>query len=256
MNISEGSFDVLLWCMTLLAVIVFISLFFVRAGYGVFRTKQWGIAVNNKIGWVIMEAPVFIVMLWLWWCSEVTCEVVPLIFLLLFECHYFQRSFIFPLLLRGHSKMPVAIVLMGVVFNVVNGVIQGQWLFFLAPKGMYSLSWLTTPQFLLGVIVFIIGMVINLHSDYVIRHLRAPGDTRHYLPSKGLYRYVTSGNYFGEFVEWCGFALATWSWAGAVFALWTFANLAPRAHAIRERYYSEFGREAVGKRKRMIPFIY
>ena len=36
----------------------------------------------------------------------------------------------------------------------------------------------------------------------------------------------------------------------------TFANLAPRANSIRNRYREEFGKDAVGKKKRMIPFIY
>ena len=60
-------------------------------------------------------------------------------------------------------------------------------------------------------------MFVNLHSDYVIRHLRKPGDTKHYLPGKGLYRYVTSANYFGELVEWTGFAILTASPAAWVF---------------------------------------
>ena len=98
-------------------------------------------------------------------------------------------------------------------------------------------------------------MVINGHSDNVIRHLRKPGDTRHYLPQKGLYRYVTSANYFGELVEWTGFAILTWSAAGAVFAWWTFANLVPRANAIYHRYQEEFGPQ-MGRRKRTLPFLY
>ena len=69
------------------------------------------------------------------------------------------------------------------------------------------------------------GMFINLHSDHVIRHLRKPGDTRHYLPAKGLYRYVTSANYFGELVEWTGFAILTASPAAWVFVWWTFGVL-------------------------------
>ena len=98
-------------------------------------------------------------------------------------------------------------------------------------------------------------MIVNIHSDYIIRHLRKPGDTGHYLPQGGFFRYVTSANYFGEIVEWCGFALLTWSWAGAVFAWWTAANLIPRADRIYNRYREMFG-EQVGKRKRIIPFIY
>ena len=67
----------------------------------------------------------------------------------------------------------------------------------------------TNPLPWVGVVIFFIGMAINLHADHVIRNLRKPGDTRHYLPEKGFYRYVTSANYFGELVEWTGFALLT-----------------------------------------------
>lgn len=242
--------------MPLLAIVVFVALFFVKAGYGLFRTDKWGFSIDNKLAWVCMEAPVFFVMLYLWWRSDVRFDTVPLICFLLFELHYFQRSFVFPCLMKGKSRMPVAIMAMGILFNVLNGFMQGEWLFYLAPEGMYSAAWLARPCFWIGTLVFLVGMAINWHSDHVIRTLRKPGDTRHYLPTRGMYKYVTSGNYFGEFVEWVGFALLTASPAAWVFVLWTFANLAPRAHAIRNRYREEFGREAVGQRKRMIPLIY
>lgn len=253
---EQQLFDVLMVAMPLLAIVVFIALFFVKAGYGLFRTDNWGFSIDNKIAWVCMEAPVFFVMLFLWWRSSVRFEVVPLICFLLFELHYFQRSFVFPCLMKGKSRMPVAIMSMGIVFNLLNGFMQGEWLFYLAPDGMYSAEWLLRPCFWIGVLIFLMGMIINWHSDHVIRSLRKPGDTKHYLPVKGMYKYVTSGNYFGEFLEWVGFAVLTASPAAWVFVLWTFANLAPRAHAIRNRYREEFGREAVGNRKRMIPFIY
>ena len=66
-----------------------------------------------------------------------------------------------------------------------------------------------------------------------------------------------SANYFGELLEWTGFAVASWSWAGAVFAWWTFANLAPRAASLNKRYAKEFGDEFTSLgRKKIIPFIY
>ena len=49
----------------------------------------------------------------------------------------------------------------------------------------------------------------------------------------------------------------SWSWAGVVFVLWTFANLAPRAASLRRRYAAEFGEEFTRlNRKRILPFIY
>ena len=175
---GQQTFEFLLLAMSALAVIVFVALYYVRAGYGMFHTPKWGLSVNNKLGWVLMEAPVFLVMLYLWWNSSVRFDAAPFLFFLLFELHYFQRSFIFPFLMKGKSRMPLAIMLMGVVFNVLNGLMQGEWLFYLAPEGLYTDAWLSTPSFWLGVILFFIGMGINLHSDSVIRHLRKPGEDR------------------------------------------------------------------------------
>lgn len=242
--------------MPVTAIIVFAALFWIKAGYGMFRTKEWGFSIPNKVGWVMMECPVFIVMLCLWLTSETRYDIVPLIFFLLFELHYFQRTFVFPFLMKGHSRMPLSIVAMGVIFNVINGFLIGESLFHLAPNGRYSEEWLTKPAFIFGTAVFFIGMTINIHSDNVIRHLRKPGDTKHYMPQKGMYRYVTSGNYFGELVEWTGFAILTQSVAAWIFVLWTFANLAPRAYAIRRQYRNEFGTNVVGSRRCLIPFIY
>ena len=250
-------FNIFLLAMTITAIIVFIALYFVTAGYGVFYNKKWGPTVPNKLGWVLMESPVFVVMILLCVFSERSTNLVCLIFLILFEIHYFQRSFIFPFLIRGKSVMPLSVILMGVVFNVLNALMQGGWIFYVSPENMYDVQWLVTPQFIIGTIIFFAGMIINIHSDYVIRHLRKSGDTRHYLPKKGMFKYVTSANYFGEFVEWLGFAILTWSLSGAVFALWTFANLAPRAAKIYDNYKKEFGNELdTQKVKRIIPFIY
>lgn len=250
-------FDKVLMCMAIMGAIVFVALYFVGAGYGMMYNKKWGMSINNKVGWVLMEAPVFIVMCLLWWNSERRTEVVPLMFFLLFQLHYFQRSFIFPMLMRGKNRMPILIVLMGMVFNVINAYMQGGWIFYVSPDEMYGMDWLYTPQFVAGVVIFIVGMVINLNSDYIIRNLRKPGDTRHYIPRGGMFRYVSSANYLGEFTEWVGFAVMTWSCAGLMFAWWTFANLAPRAWRIHRRYEQEFGEEFTKLNlRRIIPFIY
>ena len=253
----QHMFNIFLITMTSIAVVVFIALFFVDAGYGKFFTKKWGPSVNNKLGWILMESPVFFAMLLLWFFSDRRYDLIRLAFLFLFELHYFQRSFVFPFKMRGNSQMPLAIVLMGVIFNTLNAVMQGGWIFYVSPDNYYPHDWLASPQFIIGFIVFIIGMYINIQSDDIIRNLRKPGDTKHYLPKDGFFRFVTSANYFGEFVEWVGFAILTWSWAGAVFALWTFANLGPRAARIYDKYQVEFGDELDTKKvKRIIPFIY
>ena len=242
--------------MPVLAVFVFIALFFIKAGYGMFQTKQWGWSIHNKTGWILMECPAFIIMLYLWSGYSNRFMLEPFIFFLLFELHYFQRTFVFPFLMKGKSKMPVSIMLMGVIFNSINAFLLAESIFGHTPEQMYGHDWLMKPQFVIGLIIFFTGMGINMHSDHVIRNLRKPGDTNHYLPEKGMYRYITSGNYFGELTEWIGFAILTNSIAAWIFVIWTFANLAPRAYAIRTAYRKEFGIEAVGNRKCLIPFIW
>lgn len=251
------SFNLFLLAMSLTAVVVFFALYHVDAGYGKFYSRSWGPAVDNRLGWVLMESPVFVAMLLLWLFSERRTDPVRLAFLLIFELHYFQRSFIFPLLIKGRSKMPLSIIAMGVLFNTLNALMQGGWIFYISPVEMYPLSWFADPRFICGTLLFASGMFVNIQSDNIIRHLRKPGDNRHYLPKGGMFRYVTSANYLGELMEWTGFAILTWSWSGAVFALWTFANLCPRAARIYGRYRAEFGDELdTRKVKRLIPFIY
>ena len=204
-----------------------------------------------------MEAPVFICMAILWASSSRRGEAALMAMASLFMLHYFQRSFVFPLLIKGKSRMPLSIILMGCVFNVVNAYLIGGWLFYVSSADEYPASWLLSPKFIIGVIVFFAGMAINIHSDHIIRHLRRPGDRRHYIPKGGMFRYVTSANYLGEFTEWVGYAVLTWSLPGVIFALWTFANLGPRAKALHKRYVQEFGDEyTVLNRKYIIPFIW
>jgi len=252
-----STFNTFLLVMAAIAVIVFLTLYFVNAGYGKFYKASWGPSLDNHLGWLLMEVPVFIAMLLLWWFSERRWDPIRLAMLLLFEAHYFHRSFIFPRQLRGHSRMPWTIVAMGAVFNTLNAFMQGGWLFYVSPADYYPSSWLYSLPFLAGTALFLAGMYINIQSDGIIRNLRKPGDTAHYFPQGGMFRYVTSANYFGEWLEWTGFAILTWSWAGAVFSLWTFANLCPRAARIYDLYAQEFPEQMETlKPKRFIPFVY
>ncbi|MBO5803809.1 MAG: DUF1295 domain-containing protein [Bacteroidales bacterium] len=248
------SYRIALIVMAIIAVIVYIALQYFKAGYGYLRTANWGPSIPNRPAWVLMECPVFIVMVVLMVKYQANANIVTIAMATLFLIHYFQRSFIFPLLIKGKSKMPIAIILMGATFNVINGILIGLWLF---KYSNYTTDWLKSPQFIIGTLIFIFGMAVNLQSDYIIRHLRKPGDTKHYIPKGGMFKYVSSANYFGEITEWLGFAILTWSLPGALFCIWTFANLAPRAGSLYKKYEEEFGEEFTKlKRKRVIPFIY
>jgi len=264
LNYLLERYELFLLVMALLAVIVFIALQFIEAGYGITMNKKWGVAINNKVAWFCMESPVFIFMTILCLLSpritqfNLSTSLLPLILFLFFQTHYIRRSFIFPFLLKGKSKMPVAVMLMGVIFNLCNAFMQGGWLFYKSSESMYSVSWLWTPQFIIGTVIFFGGMTLNIQSDKIIQGLRKNGDSKHYLPEEGFFKHVTGAHYFGEVVEWTGFAILTWSISGAVFAFWTFANLAPRANAVYKKYKKIFGEETIKEKKlkRIFPFIY
>ena len=242
--------------MVALAIAVVFALQKRPAGYGQYTGKRWGKTINNRAGWVIMEVPVIIVFMAYWLASDRTFATTPLVFFLIFNIHYLQRTFVFPLLIRGDDQMPWSIIIFGILFNTANAVMQGTWIYFLSPPEQYTPAWLTTPQFIIGLAIFLAGFVINLHSDHIVRNLRKPGDTAFHIPRGGMFEYVTSANYFGELTEWVGWAIMTWSWPGLVFAIWTFANLGPRANTHHRWYIEKFGDEYPKNRKRMIPFIY
>ncbi len=254
--IMTETFSIFLIVMALAACVVFAALHFFEAGYGYLFDRRYGPPVPNRAGWMVREPPASTLMCVPGAPSELTWQAGPLALCCRFQAHYLQRAFIFPLLIRGKGRMPLGIVLMGMPFNTLNALMQGGWIFYISPTDYYA-DWFSQPYIYIGGALFLTGMAINLHSDHIIRNLRKPGDTRHYIPRGGMFRYVSSANYFGEVLEWTGFAGASCSWAGAVFALSTFANLAPRAASLRRRYEQEFGEEFTClRRKRIIPFIY
>lgn len=250
---SETMFyNILKYIMFGVAAIVFIVLFFVSAGYGRYKTSKWGPEIDSRIGWLVMECVPPILFFIFFIISDSITNVASIIFLVIWEIHYVQRAFIYPFLIRGNKTIPWSIVIMGMVFNGLNSYIQGRYLFKINPN--YPTEWLWSPAFIIGCMVWITGYTINLHSDKILRHLRAPGEADYKIPYGGLFKYISCPNYFGEILEWFGWALLTWSLAGLVFAIWTAANLLPRAVAHHKWYHEKFD-DYPKERKAIIPFI-
>jgi len=104
-------------------------------------------------------------------------------------------------------------------------------------------------------VVFFIGLAINWWADEVLRNLRAPGESGYRIPKGGLYELISCPNYFGELLEWFGFALAAWSLPGLAFAVYTAANLVPRALA-HHRWYREHFPGYPSSRRALIPGVW
>lgn len=234
------------------AAVTAAALLFVVAPYGRHLRPGWGPTLPARAGWVLMETPAVLTMAVLFLISQRTADPVAVAFLVLWQLHYLNRTFVFPFCMKAAGKrMPVIVVLMAVVFNVWNGYLNGRFLFTLGPER--DASWLHDPRFLIGAALFFAGMAINQHSDGILMRLRGPGETGYRIPSGGLFRFVSMPNYFGELIEWTGWAIATWSLGGLSFAVFTAANLVPRALANHRWYKAEFPGYPP-RRKAVIPF--
>jgi len=239
-----------------IAIAVHVTMFFVKAPFGRHTSEKWGISINNKLGWFIMELPSLLIMLYfLFWGSYSFQSYVWILFVL-WILHYINRTLIFPLRIKPTpKKMPVFIVGNAILFNVMNAGLNGYFLSELAAIERYNQQWLTSPSFIVGIVLFFVGMYINVKSDTILIHLRKKGDTGYKIPTGFLFEYISSPNLFGEIIEWSGFAIMAWNLPALTFIVWTFANLVPRAknhHNWYEQQFANYPKE----RKIVFPFLF
>jgi 3-oxo-5-alpha-steroid 4-dehydrogenase 1 len=247
-------FKILIMVWLLLALLVFVLLFFVSAPYGRYLRKGWGPAVPSRVGWILMESPASLGM-WFWFIlGEYTLQPVSIIFFIFWQMHYVHRAFVYPFLIKDKDKpMPLIVVAMAFCFNIVNSYLNGRYLFQFS--GGYDILWVFDSRFVVGIILFFIGFVVNQRSDFELRRLRGSSQNGYQIPYGGLYRWISCPNYFGEMIEWIGWAVATWSVPGLAFAVWTVANLAPRSRSYHLWYQEHFS-DYPKNRKALIPKIW
>jgi 3-oxo-5-alpha-steroid 4-dehydrogenase 1 len=246
-------FHDLIVALVVLSAVTFVVLSAITAPYGRHARAGWGPMVTSTVGWVVMELPASLVFVAVYLSGEHRADAVPLVLLALWQLHYANRAFVYPFRRRGGDKpMPLAVAALGFSFNVANAYLNAR---FLTHFAHYPAGWLADPRFLVGVALFFAGFVINQQADEILRTLRAPGERGYKIPRGGLYRFVSAPNYFGELVEWIGFALAAWSPAALVFVVWTAANLAPRAWA-NHRWYRRTFPDYPPERRALVPFLF
>jgi protein-S-isoprenylcysteine O-methyltransferase Ste14 len=227
--------------LVVLAIVVTWRLLLKPAPYGRHAFPRGGAGrwtFDSGLGWFLMELPAAATPALLVGLGG-RHDTVTLAFLAVWESHYFYRALIYPWLQRGRgTRLPAVIALAGGSFNVVNAYVVFAPLTRL--HAAYAADWLLDPRFVLGGALFYGGLLVNRQADGILRGLRQPGERDYRIPFGGLYRWVSCPNYLGELIQWCGFALLTWSWGAAVFALFTAANLVPRALAHHADYRRRF----------------
>ncbi|TPX67168.1 3-oxo-5alpha-steroid 4-dehydrogenase (NADP+) [Chytriomyces confervae] len=229
----------------------FAILMLIPAPYGKFHRTGFGTRIDGKTGWLVMESVAWIVFAL---CATTRSNPASQCLWLLWMTHYIHRSIVYTLAAPSMSPTTAVNVVAAIIFNTANAFVNAA-----AVTAIPSNS-LETVRFWIGVAVFACGMGINVVSDRTLFSLRKGASTndgrkRYSIPRGFLFEYVSAANYFGEIVEWIGWAIACNNIAGLSFALFTMANLVPRALSTHKWYRERFGNVYPSNRKAVIPFL-
>jgi len=232
-----------------LALVTAVTLTRITAPYGRHVRQGWGPALPATWSWMVMESVSSVIVLACFVrSSHRTAEAW--IFVAVFCGHYAYRSFVYPFLGDAiKSRAPLSISAMASVFNLINGCVIGAALYGTVegpPQASVSMA--------VGGVLVIVGFTTHVWADSVLRNLRSEKGPGYHVPEGGLFRYVSCPNYLGEIVQWVGFAWMTMSLGGACFAVWTAANLAPRAMAHHRWYRAQFPQYPPDRRA-LVPWL-
>jgi 3-oxo-5-alpha-steroid 4-dehydrogenase len=213
-----------------------------EAGHAEAEAGKWGPPVSQRVAHVLSDFPpgvfVFTAVFLGWGFSAPYGQLkqghsgatVRWNWLLwaLFVAHYVHRGLLHPLLIMRYSSRTVriGIPLAGLFPNVLFCYINACWI----ATCVYPSNWGTHPAFIIGIILFSFGFVLNKYADWQTSRLRKPGETA-YKPPSGLVLAlnIANPNYLGELIEWIGYAIAAWSPPAIVWAAFGAATFVPRS---------------------------
>ncbi|KAK7414198.1 hypothetical protein QQX98_006892 [Neonectria punicea] len=250
--------------------------------YGMGKTSVVSrLNLPGRIGWLTMEAPGFMTLLYLMKTMPMQHGIDDLpwqnkVLAGLFVIHYSYRAVMFPFLQPSMSPLHIGVWLMAVGFQVLNATCLGSWLAAYGP--VTESEWAmqsSVLQFAVGIIVFYIGLSSNFFHDEELRDIRrreqarqdrirretgsSTGVNKHYqIPQAGLFRYMLYPHYLSEWVEWAGFWMAAgWGSVPArAFLVNEVFTMVPRAVRGKWWYVERFGEDKVGKKWAVVPGIW
>ncbi len=233
-----------------LAALTFISGFWITNPYGRHMGAQQRWTMPALPAWLIFECPQLWAFTVTFWLAAGEPSGAAILLYALWQSHYVYRALIYPLRTHKQGKrFPLSGVIFGFAFNALNGFANG---YAVAHAPHLVNAWLGDPRFIAGLAIALVGWWINFQADSILIHLRDDGSDGYKIPHGGAFRWVSSANYLGEILLWCGWALLSWTSAGLIFALFSIANLAPRALSHHRWYQAQFP-DYPPRRKALIP---
>jgi len=261
---GDPTYDTALTVAFAIVALTTVGALFVQTPYGRFADARYGLSLDPRLGWFLMELPASVTFLWFFAQGPNRGEPFALFVLFVWVVHYANRGFLMPALMRvprgQSSSFSLMVVAIGWVVTSLHGYLNGAWASTFSPAGTTGWAWFTDPRFGIGVAIYYGGLIANIRADHVVRNLRtrqevAEGVKRYRIPRGGLFEYVSSPSYLTELVAWAGFAIFTWSLAGVYIFAISAANLLPRAIATH-RWYRERFPDYPPQRKILVPFVW
>jgi 3-oxo-5-alpha-steroid 4-dehydrogenase 1 len=209
------------------------------APFGRFAIPHSVLSIDGIKSWIVMElfSPLsFLVTAYLHPFSPTPLQLPsfsspafgikpPLILTALYLIHYLNRALVSPLRSPSRSKSHLVVVASAIAFNGPNGFLLAAYLTSASTATHLSQNGgLSSPRFWAAVAVWAAGFAGNVYHDEILLNIRRkaiakgkakelengqPAPQPHYaIPHGGLYSILSFPNYFCEWVEWFGFALA------------------------------------------------
>ena len=192
--------------MIVTAVVTFVALtFYITAPFGRHTRKGFGFHVKAELAWFLMEIPNIFITATVYTTTIVIDDLATnnsitdefsdnlsensrfnyhlptpnKILMLLFVLHYLNRSIIYPFRMGYYSQrntpMPITVMLCAFAFCTWNGFNQSVSLLII---NMHREDYIYAPSFIIGVLMFFVGLVINIRSDNILFGLRKEQDVK------------------------------------------------------------------------------
>ncbi|KAI6029435.1 3-oxo-5-alpha-steroid 4-dehydrogenase-domain-containing protein [Pisolithus microcarpus] len=270
-------------------------LFFVTAPFGRFSLSKDhvlnSLSVDGIRSWIFMELFAPVTFVYAFMQAPLLDNVPPVppvsvpqgLLVGLFLTHYINRALVSPLRTPSRSRSHLSVVLSAICFNFFNGLMMGTYLRSLTALA-YTVVVFQRPLYWVGVFIWLAGFIGNILHDEILlnirRNAKAKGKAKreddpakkgaeyYAVPHGYLYKYISYPNYFCEWVEWTGFAIAAAPFppltsptafmqhihAPWVFLLAEILLMLPRAYKGHQWYLDKFA-DYPKERKAVVPFL-